>query len=121
MCLQNQVAAMEALERRLRLASSNNTALQRQQAQLMEAVHALVHTVAAATGRSRLLPSGLPTMPRDFLSFVGCFQCRRHGSSCGGTVQMFTRPATPTVGCTTSPSATDRNLCRYDPPERPTG
>lgn len=55
-CLQsvvrNQMAAIESLERQLRFASSNNTALQRQQAQLMESVHTLIHMVTTATGLS---------------------------------------------------------------------
>ncbi|KAA8593614.1 hypothetical protein FQN60_009730, partial [Etheostoma spectabile] len=44
-----QVAAIESLERQLRVASSNNTALQRQQAQLMESVHTLINMVATTT------------------------------------------------------------------------
>uniref|UniRef100_A0A3Q3XDA7 Fibrinogen C-terminal domain-containing protein n=1 Tax=Mola mola TaxID=94237 RepID=A0A3Q3XDA7_MOLML len=44
-----QMAAIESLERQLRVASSNNTALQRQQAQLMESVHTLIHMVATTT------------------------------------------------------------------------
>lgn len=48
--VRNQMAAIQALEQQLRFASSNNTALQRQQAQLMESVHTLVHMVTTATG-----------------------------------------------------------------------
>ncbi|XP_029682141.1 angiopoietin-4 isoform X1 [Takifugu rubripes] len=48
--VRNQLAAIEALELQLRSASSNNTALQRQQAQLMESVHTLMHMVTTATG-----------------------------------------------------------------------
>uniref|UniRef100_A0A8C6SDY0 Angiopoietin 4 n=1 Tax=Neogobius melanostomus TaxID=47308 RepID=A0A8C6SDY0_9GOBI len=40
-------AAIEALERQLRAASSNSTALQRQQEQLMESVHTLVNMVTS--------------------------------------------------------------------------
>uniref|UniRef100_A0A8D3DV53 Fibrinogen C-terminal domain-containing protein n=1 Tax=Scophthalmus maximus TaxID=52904 RepID=A0A8D3DV53_SCOMX len=47
--VQTQMTAIEALERQLRVASSNNTALQRQQAQLMESVHTLIHMVATAS------------------------------------------------------------------------
>ncbi|XP_078804279.1 angiopoietin-1 isoform X2 [Oryzias latipes] len=45
-----QMTAIEALEKQLRLASSNNTALQRQQAQLMESVHTLIAMVTSTTG-----------------------------------------------------------------------
>ena len=44
------MAAIESLERQLRVASSNNTALQRQQAQLMASVHTLINMVASTTG-----------------------------------------------------------------------
>uniref|UniRef100_A0A8D3B560 Fibrinogen C-terminal domain-containing protein n=1 Tax=Scophthalmus maximus TaxID=52904 RepID=A0A8D3B560_SCOMX len=47
--VRTQMTAIEALERQLRVASSNNTALQRQQAQLMESVHTLIHMVATAS------------------------------------------------------------------------
>uniref|UniRef100_A0A3P9H6J4 Angiopoietin 4 n=1 Tax=Oryzias latipes TaxID=8090 RepID=A0A3P9H6J4_ORYLA len=45
-----QMTAIEALEKQLRVASSNNTALQRQQAQLMESVHTLIAMVTSTTG-----------------------------------------------------------------------
>uniref|UniRef100_A0AAQ5Z5P3 Fibrinogen C-terminal domain-containing protein n=1 Tax=Amphiprion ocellaris TaxID=80972 RepID=A0AAQ5Z5P3_AMPOC len=45
--VRNQMAAIEALERQLRVASSNNSALQRQQAQLMESVHTLITMVSS--------------------------------------------------------------------------
>ncbi|KAK5913166.1 hypothetical protein CesoFtcFv8_002975 [Champsocephalus esox] len=48
--VRNQMSAIESLERQLRVASSNNTALQRQQAQLMESVHTLITMVATTTG-----------------------------------------------------------------------
>ncbi|XP_055365211.1 angiopoietin-4 isoform X2 [Betta splendens] len=48
--VRTQVAAIASLERQLRAASSNNTALQRQQAQLMESVHSLINMVASSTG-----------------------------------------------------------------------
>ncbi|CAJ1051185.1 angiopoietin-4 [Xyrichtys novacula] len=44
--VRTQMAAIESLERQLRVASSNNTALQRQQVQLMESVHTLINMVA---------------------------------------------------------------------------
>lgn len=111
------MAAIGSLELQLRLASSNSTALQRQQARLLESVHTLIHMVTTATGPCPRRHSRSPHMSRGFLRCLVCLQGRRHRSSCGGTVQMFTRLATPSVGCTTSTSATDPNLCRYDPPE----
>ncbi len=48
--IRTQMTAIESLERQLRVASSNNTALQRQQAQLMESVHTLINMVATTTG-----------------------------------------------------------------------
>uniref|UniRef100_A0A7N8XB44 Angiopoietin 4 n=1 Tax=Mastacembelus armatus TaxID=205130 RepID=A0A7N8XB44_9TELE len=48
--IRTQMAAIESLEKQLRVASSNNSALQRQQAQLMESVHTLINMVASATG-----------------------------------------------------------------------
>ncbi|XP_067361777.1 angiopoietin-4 [Channa argus] len=48
--IKSQMAAIASLEKQLRLASSNNTALQRQQAQLMESVHTLINMVASTTG-----------------------------------------------------------------------
>uniref|UniRef100_A0A667XSH3 Angiopoietin 4 n=1 Tax=Myripristis murdjan TaxID=586833 RepID=A0A667XSH3_9TELE len=43
--VRTQMAAIESLEKQLRVASSNNTALQKQQAQLMESVHTLINMV----------------------------------------------------------------------------
>ncbi|KAM4612789.1 angiopoietin-1 [Polymixia lowei] len=48
--VRNQMVAIESLERQLRVASSNNTALQRQQVQLMESVHTLINMVTTTTG-----------------------------------------------------------------------
>ncbi|XP_020784076.2 angiopoietin-4 isoform X1 [Boleophthalmus pectinirostris] len=45
--VRTQMAAIEALERQLRVASTNNSALQRQQAQLMESVHTLINMVTS--------------------------------------------------------------------------
>lgn len=53
--VRTQMAAIDALERQLRVASSNNTALQRQQAQLMESVHTLINMVATTTGTYSLM------------------------------------------------------------------
>ncbi|TKS71423.1 Angiopoietin-1 [Collichthys lucidus] len=51
--VRTQMTAIEALERQLRVASSNNTALQRQQVQLMESVHTLINMVATTTDAYR--------------------------------------------------------------------
>lgn len=48
--VRTQMMAIESLERQLRVASTNNTALQRQQAQLMESVHTLITMVASTAG-----------------------------------------------------------------------
>ncbi|KAK2861498.1 hypothetical protein Q5P01_001031 [Channa striata] len=48
--VQNSEITIESLEKQLRLASSNNTALQRQQARLMESVHTLLTMVVTTTG-----------------------------------------------------------------------
>lgn len=48
--VRTQMSAIESLEKQLRVASSNNTALQRQQALLMESVHTLISMVSSTTG-----------------------------------------------------------------------
>ncbi|KAM4582043.1 angiopoietin-4 isoform 1-T3 [Fundulus diaphanus] len=48
--IRTQMVAIDSLERQLRVATSNNTALQKQQAQLMESVHTLIDIVATTTG-----------------------------------------------------------------------
>ncbi|KAL1272381.1 hypothetical protein QQF64_028243, partial [Cirrhinus molitorella] len=50
--VKRQTAAITALERQLRAASSNNTALQRQHQQLMKSVHTLIGIVSSGTGFS---------------------------------------------------------------------
>ncbi|XP_067094977.1 angiopoietin-4 [Osmerus mordax] len=47
--VQTQTAAIQALQKQLRVASSNNTAMQRQQQQLMESVHKLIAMVTTET------------------------------------------------------------------------
>lgn len=54
------MAAIGSLELQLRLASSNTTALQRQQARLVESVHTLIHMVTTATGPCPPPPLRLP-------------------------------------------------------------
>lgn len=58
--VRTQMAAIDALERQLRVASSNNTALQRQQAQLMESVHTLINMVATTTGTHHIFAAQSP-------------------------------------------------------------
>ncbi|XP_029632336.1 angiopoietin-4 [Salmo trutta] len=48
--VRTQMTAIEALERQLRVASTNNSALQRQHQQLMESVHTLINMVSTGTG-----------------------------------------------------------------------
>ena len=48
-----QMEAIEALERQLRAASSNNSALQRQQQQLMTSVHTLIGLVSGGSTTHR--------------------------------------------------------------------
>lgn len=51
--VRRQMEAIEALERQLRAASSNNSALQRQQQQLMSSVHTLIGLVSGGTAAHR--------------------------------------------------------------------
>ena len=44
------MSAIEALQKQLKAASSNNSALQRQQVQLMESVHTLITMVTSTAG-----------------------------------------------------------------------
>lgn len=68
------MAAIESLERQLRIASSNNTALQRQQAQLMESVHTLINMVASTTGTHSLtLFCHSPGSAEFIFAFLGIF------------------------------------------------
>uniref|UniRef100_A0A671KCG2 Angiopoietin-4-like n=1 Tax=Sinocyclocheilus anshuiensis TaxID=1608454 RepID=A0A671KCG2_9TELE len=50
--VKRQTVAITALERQLRAASSNNSALQRQHQQLMKSVHTLIGMVSSGTGFS---------------------------------------------------------------------
>ncbi|KAF1392160.1 hypothetical protein PFLUV_G00049680 [Perca fluviatilis] len=73
-----QMAAIESLERQLRVASSNNTALQRQQAQLMESVHTLITMVATTTG----------SPPRDQM-WRDCADAYKAGQSVSGLYNIY--------------------------------
>ncbi|XP_053286538.1 angiopoietin-4 [Pleuronectes platessa] len=76
--VRTQMAAIESLERQLRVASSNNTALQRQQAQLMASVHTLINMVASTTAS----PPG-NQMWRD------CADAYKAGHSVSGVYHIF--------------------------------
>ncbi|KAE8298798.1 Angiopoietin-1 [Larimichthys crocea] len=76
--VRTQMTAIEALERQLRVASSNNTALQRQQVQLMESVHTLINMVATTTG----------SPPRTKL-WRDCADAYRAGHSVSGLYHIY--------------------------------
>nr|XP_029131391.1 angiopoietin-1-like [Labrus bergylta] len=80
-----QMTAIESLERQLRVASINNTALQRQQAQIMESVHTLINMVAT-TG---LLPGS--QMWKD------CADAYKAGHSDSGLYQIYINNRTEPV------------------------
>uniref|UniRef100_A0A671SR90 Angiopoietin-4-like n=1 Tax=Sinocyclocheilus anshuiensis TaxID=1608454 RepID=A0A671SR90_9TELE len=50
--VKRQTAAITALERQLRVASTNNSALQRQHQQLMKSVHTLIGMMSSGTGKN---------------------------------------------------------------------
>ncbi|XP_041637334.1 angiopoietin-4 [Cheilinus undulatus] len=75
--VRTQMAAIESLERQLRVASSNNTALQRQQAQLMESVHTLINMVAT-TG-----------LPPESQMWKDCADAYKSGHSVSGLYQIY--------------------------------
>lgn len=50
--VKRQTVAITALERQLRAASSNNSALQTQHQQLMKSVHTLIGMVSSGTGKN---------------------------------------------------------------------
>lgn len=52
--VKRQTSAITALERQLRAASSNNSALQRQHQQLMKSVHTLIGLVSIGPGKTHL-------------------------------------------------------------------
>nr|XP_046241036.1 angiopoietin-4 isoform X1 [Scatophagus argus]XP_046241037.1 angiopoietin-4 isoform X1 [Scatophagus argus]XP_046241039.1 angiopoietin-4 isoform X1 [Scatophagus argus] len=76
--VRNQMAAIESLERQLRVASSNNTALQRQQAQLMESVHTLINMVATTTA----------SPPRSHV-WRDCADAHKAGHSVSGLYHIY--------------------------------
>ncbi|XP_028285452.1 angiopoietin-4 [Parambassis ranga] len=82
--IRTQMAAIESLEKQLRVASSNSTALQRQQAQLMESVHTLINMVATTTGSP---PSS--QMWRD------CADAYKAGHSVSGLYHIYINSTDP--------------------------
>ncbi|XP_068578210.1 angiopoietin-4 [Cebidichthys violaceus] len=76
--VRTQMAAIESLEKHLRVSSSNNTALQRQQAQLMESVHTLISMVATTTG----------SPPRDQM-WRDCADVYKAGHSVSGLFNIY--------------------------------
>ncbi|KAL0978856.1 hypothetical protein UPYG_G00176630 [Umbra pygmaea] len=73
-----QTTAIEALERQLRMASANNSALQRQQQQLMESVHSLINMVSTNTG----------TMLRE-QRFRDCADAYKAGHNISGVYNIY--------------------------------
>uniref|UniRef100_A0A8C3AH29 Angiopoietin 4 n=1 Tax=Cyclopterus lumpus TaxID=8103 RepID=A0A8C3AH29_CYCLU len=84
--VRTQMEAIDSLEKQLRVASSNNTALQRQQAQLMESVHTLISMVASATG----------SPPRDQM-FRDCADVYKAGHSVSGLFTIYINNTTEPV------------------------
>ncbi|XP_044039708.1 angiopoietin-1 isoform X2 [Siniperca chuatsi] len=76
--VRTQMAAIESLEKQLRVASSNNTALQRQQAQLMDSVHTLISMVATTTG----------SPPRNQM-WRDCAEAYKAGQSVSGLYHIY--------------------------------
>uniref|UniRef100_A0AAR2LCB7 Fibrinogen C-terminal domain-containing protein n=1 Tax=Pygocentrus nattereri TaxID=42514 RepID=A0AAR2LCB7_PYGNA len=75
-----QTAAITALERQLRAASSNNSALQRQQQQLMKSVHALLSLVSPGT-----VSDSMPSERR----FRDCADIYKSGQNSSGVYHIY--------------------------------
>ncbi|KAI7807700.1 putative angiopoietin-4 [Triplophysa rosa] len=84
--VKRQTSAITALERQLRAASSNNSALQRQHQQLMKSVHTLIGLVSVGPGFS---PS--PQRFRD------CAEAYKSGHNISGVYHIY-------IGDTTEPT-----------------
>ncbi|KAF7207585.1 angiopoietin-1 [Nothobranchius furzeri] len=76
--VRTQMVAIESLERQLKVATSNNTALQKQQAQLMESVHTLINMVATTTG----------SPPRSHM-WKDCADAYKDGHSVSGVYHIY--------------------------------
>ncbi|XP_045885473.1 angiopoietin-1 isoform X3 [Micropterus dolomieu] len=81
--IRTQMTAIESLERQLRVASSNNTALQRQQAHLMDSVHTLINMVATTTGTHTHTEEAMAQMWRD------CAEAYKAGHSVSGLYHIY--------------------------------
>ncbi|XP_036427476.1 angiopoietin-4 [Colossoma macropomum] len=75
-----QAAAITALERQLRAASSNNSALQRQQQQLMKSVHTLLSLVSPGT-----VSDSMPSERR----FRDCAEIYKSGQNSSGVYHIY--------------------------------
>ncbi|XP_076003558.1 angiopoietin-4 [Genypterus blacodes] len=84
--VRTQMVAIDSLERQLRVASSNNTALQRQQAQLMESVHTLINIVASTTGS-----------PPSTQMWTDCADVYKAGNSVSGLYHIYVSNRTEPV------------------------
>ncbi|KAK5621602.1 hypothetical protein CRENBAI_025644 [Crenichthys baileyi] len=76
--IRTQMVAIDSLERQLRVATSNNTSLQKQQAQLMESVHTLIDMVATTTG----------SPPRSQM-WRDCADAYKAGNSASGLYHIY--------------------------------
>lgn len=114
------MVAIESLERQLRVASNNNTALQRQQTQLMESVHTLINMVATTTGTctqtlhfscsaftfiQTSLFYGVAAPPRSHM-WRNCADAYKAGHSVSGLYHIYTGNRTEPVQVTNVSAAT---------------
>ncbi|XP_055069410.1 angiopoietin-4 [Misgurnus anguillicaudatus] len=76
--VKRQTAAITALERQLRSASSNNSAMQRQHQQLMKSVHTLIDLVSVG-------PGSLPNLQR----FRDCAEAYKSGHNISGVYHIY--------------------------------
>ncbi|KAI4887651.1 hypothetical protein NFI96_014118 [Prochilodus magdalenae] len=108
-----QSAAITALERQLRAASSNNSALQRQQQQLMKSVHALINLVSPGT-----VSDSMPGERR----FRDCAEIYNSGHNSSGVYDIYlgdmTEPTKLVVKLLTRQDGTRRDETRRDETRR---
>ncbi|XP_062401702.1 angiopoietin-1 [Sardina pilchardus] len=86
--VRRQMEAIEALERQLRAASSNNSALQRQQQQLMTSVHTLIGLVSGGSAAHR------PGPKLKEQKFQDCSQAFKAGHNTSGVHYIYIGNAT---------------------------
>uniref|UniRef100_A0A8C1EH88 Angiopoietin 4 n=1 Tax=Cyprinus carpio carpio TaxID=630221 RepID=A0A8C1EH88_CYPCA len=84
--VKRQTAAITALERQLRVASTNNSVLQRQHQQLMKSVHTLIGMVSSGTGFSS-----------NEQHFRDCAEAYKSGHNTSGVYHIY-------IGDTTEPT-----------------